>query len=36
MDGLTKALNSINPKSNVATASGYQTLTVRIFSPYPD
>ena len=35
LDGLTGAIDPTNPKSNMAGASGSQTITVRILSPYP-
>ena len=35
-DGLAKMVNPVNPKSNVAGASGYKTISVRILSPYAD
>ena len=35
LDGLTKTLDPTNPQTNMAGASGSQTITVRILSPYP-
>lgn len=35
-DGLTKVIDPTNPQSNMAGASGSQTIIVRILSSYPD
>jgi hypothetical protein len=35
LDGLTGVLDPTNSQSNMAGASGSQTITVRILSPYP-
>lgn len=35
VDDLTKIIDPTNPQSNMAGASGSQTITVRILSPYP-
>lgn len=36
LDGLTGVLDPTNPQSNMAGASGSQTITIRILSPYPE
>jgi hypothetical protein len=36
LDGLTGVLDPTNPQSNMAGASGSQTIMVRILSPYAD
>ena len=35
LDDMTKMMDPTNPQSNMAGASGSQTMIVRILSPYP-